>query len=141
MTPEDRFIVSSDPAVIDTEAAVDFLSHGVPWGRWRTPEQIRSQVEGAWRVAGVVERDTRQLVAFARAVSDGVMIAYLADVYVLPEYRGLGLSTRLLTELIDDGPGKKFRWMLHTDDAHGLYRRFGFREPSATYLERSGPPS
>ena len=39
--------------------------------------------------------------------------------------------------MIDDGPGAKFRWMLHTEDAHGLYRRFGFIEPSHTYLERA----
>lgn len=137
---EERFLVTSDRSKIDIEAVLEFLIQGVPWGRWRTQDQLLHQVAGAWRVVGVLDRHTGQVVAFARAVSDGVMVAYLADVYVLPEYRGLGLSTRLLSEMIDDGPGRSFRWMLHTDDAHGLYERFGFVAGPATYMERSKPP-
>jgi hypothetical protein len=38
--------------------------------------------------------------------------------------------------MVDDGPGRDFRWMLHTADAHGLYRQHGFASPDATYLER-----
>jgi hypothetical protein len=38
--------------------------------------------------------------------------------------------------MIDRGPGSDFRWTLHTSDAHGLYRKFGFAEPDETYLER-----
>jgi RimJ/RimL family protein N-acetyltransferase len=40
--------------------------------------------------------------------------------------------------MIEDGPGAGWRWMLHTSDAHGLYRQFGFAAPSYRYLER--PP-
>jgi hypothetical protein len=41
--------------------------------------------------------------------------------------------------MIDDGPGAGFRWMLHTADAHGLYRRFGFSVPDGgCFLERPG---
>jgi GNAT superfamily N-acetyltransferase len=73
---------------------------------------------------------------FARAVSDGVSIAYLADVFVLPEARGQGLGTALVTAMIEGGPGSGMRWMLHTLDAHGLYARFGFAAPGDRYLER-----
>ena len=38
--------------------------------------------------------------------------------------------------MIDDGPGADFRWMLATDDAHGLYREFGFSEPDSTIMVR-----
>jgi len=76
------------------------------------------------------------MVGFARAVSDGVALAYLADVYVEKAARGRGIGAALVHAMIEEGPGVGFRWMLHTLDAHGLYRRFGFREPDATYLER-----
>lgn len=79
------------------------------------------------------------MVGFARAASDGVSVAYLADVYVAETHRGRGLGTALLNEMIDHGPGRDFRWMLHTRDAHGLYRKFGFAEPDASYLERRSP--
>jgi len=51
---------------------------------------------------------------------------------------GICLGKALVQAMIDDGPGAGFRWMLHTADAHELYRRFGFREPDVTYLERPG---
>jgi GNAT superfamily N-acetyltransferase len=76
------------------------------------------------------------MVGFARAVSDGVALAYLADVYVEPSARGQGIGRARVEEMIERGPGARFRWMLHTADAHGLYGRFGFAPPDDTYLER-----
>jgi GNAT superfamily N-acetyltransferase len=75
-------------------------------------------------------------VGFARAVSDGVALAYLADVYVEPTVRGRGLGVALVRFMVDGGPGAAFRWSLHTRDAHDLYARFGFAPPDGTYLER-----
>ena len=74
-------------------------------------------------------------VGFCRAVSDGVALAYLADVYVLPAHRGHALGKRLVQAMVTDGPGAHFRWLLHTADAHDLYRQFGFREPDSSLLE------
>lgn len=88
----------------------------------------------AWRAVGAYSGDTGELVGFARAVSDGVNFAYLADVFVIGAYRGSGLGRRMLQFMIDDGPGRDFRWTLFTGDANGLYRQFGFEEPDATAM-------
>ena len=71
-------------------------------------------------------------------MSDGVGFAYLADVYVEPAVRGRGLGVALVRFMIDDGPGRGFRWNLHTSDAQGLYSRFGFAGPTGSCLERPG---
>ena len=71
------------------------------------------------------------MVGFARAFSDGVSGAYLADVFVLQAWRGLGVAHRLVEEMVERGPGREFRWMLHTADAHALYADFGFAPPNA----------
>ena len=65
-------------------------------------------------------------------------MTYLADVYVLPEYRGHGLGVELVREMIDNGPYANRRWMLHTADAHTLYEKFGFGPPSERVMERPG---
>jgi GNAT superfamily N-acetyltransferase len=65
-----------------------------------------------------------------------VASAYLADVYVETEHRGRGLGSAIVRWMVDEGPGRDFRWMLHTADAHGLYSRHGFAAPNDTYLER-----
>lgn len=76
------------------------------------------------------------MIGFARALSDGVAFAYLADVFVLPGHRGQGVGRALVAEMVEAGPGAEFRWLLHTADAHGLYAGFGFAPPGASLLER-----
>jgi predicted N-acetyltransferase YhbS len=49
---------------------------------------------------------------------------------------GEGLGTALVRLMIDEGPGRDFRWTLFTADAHALYARFGFTEPDATAMVR-----
>jgi GNAT superfamily N-acetyltransferase len=132
----DSYELDDDAARIDQDAAWQFLSTEAYWGRSRTRGDFSAQLASAWRVIGVYETATGRMVGFARAVSDGVALAYLADVYVLPEARGRGLGKELVRTMIDRGPGAGFRWALHTADAHGLYRQFGFAPPDDKYLER-----
>jgi N-acetyltransferase len=131
-----EFELDDDRDRVDAEAAAAFLTTQAYWGRWRGGEDIRRQIEAAWRVVGAYDR-TGAMVGFARAFGDGGA-AYLADVYVLAEHRGAGLGQALVRMMIEDGPGSGWRWMLHTSDAHGLYRQFGFAQPNGRYLER--PP-
>jgi GNAT superfamily N-acetyltransferase len=127
---------SADAERIDGQAAWEFLSQHAYWGRWRTRADFDRQLAGSWRVVGCYDADSGEMVGFARALSDGVGLAYLADVYVLPDHRGRGLGARLVEVMIEEGPGAGFRWMLHTADAHALYARFGFAEPASSVLER-----
>ena len=91
-------------------------------------------MRNASRIVGLYHNGRQ--VGFARAVSDGVALAYLADVYVLPEHRGRELGVQLVREIVENGPLANVKWMLHTHDANGLYRRFGFGTPSERVMER-----
>ena len=127
------YALDDDPARVDLDAVWAFLSTDAYWGRYRSREHVEQQVRGAWRVVGCYLG--AEQVGFCRAVSDGVALAYLADVYILPTHRGHGLGKRLVAEMVSNGPGAGFRWLLHTADAHDLYRTLGFREPDATLME------
>jgi GNAT superfamily N-acetyltransferase len=131
----DGYEIDDDPTRVDLDTVWRFLSSEAYWARWRSIADVRRQVDGAWRVVGCYD-STGSMVGFARAVSDGVAIAYLADVYVLGEHRGRGLAAGMLRLMIDDGPGRGFRWMLHTRYAHGLYAKFGFAAPDSRFMER-----
>jgi RimJ/RimL family protein N-acetyltransferase len=128
-----NYEIDDDPARIDPAAAVSFLSTEAYWGRWRGEQEIRQQIAAAWRVTGAYD-PAGAMVGFARGFSDGGS-AYLADVYVLPAHRGAGLGRAIVRMMVDEGPDQ--RWMLHTADAHGLYRSFGFVSPDGGYLERA----
>ena len=131
--------LDDDPARVDPAAAAAFLTTEAYWGRWRTEPDIARQIAAAWRVIGAYD-PAGAMVGFARAFGDGGS-AYLADVYVLPAHRGRGLGQAIVAMMIEEGPGAGFRWMLHTADAHGLYRRFGFAPPPDNYLERPQRPN
>jgi len=135
-TTAGEYELDDDPGRVDAEAAVAFLTTEAYWARWRGAEDIKRQITAAWRVVGAYDR-AGAMVGFARACGDGGS-AYLADVYVLPAHRGAGLGQAIVRMMIEDGPGAGWRWMLHTSDAHGLYRQFGFARPNGRYLER--PP-
>jgi GNAT superfamily N-acetyltransferase len=133
------FELDDDPARIDVDAVHRFLSEESYWAAGRSRETVERLVRGAERVVALYH-DGRQI-GFARTVSDGSVHAYLADVYVLPEYRGRGLGLELVRESVENGPYAGCRWLLHTADAHGLYAKVGFVAPSERVLERSAQVS
>lgn len=131
----DGFELDDDPARVDVDAVHHFLSEESYWAEGRPRDVVERLVRGSTRIVGLYDRDGRQ-VGFGRAVSDGVAFAYLADVYVLRELRGQGLGVELVREIVEHGPFSGVRWLLHTEDAHGLYERVGFGAPSRLLMER-----
>ena len=78
------------------------------WHRWRRRADVEAQIDGAWRVVGVYEAKDGRQVGFARAVSDGVHDAYLADVIIEPGSRGRGIGKLMMRTMVEDGPGSGF---------------------------------
>jgi GNAT superfamily N-acetyltransferase len=129
-----EFTISTDRSRLDVTAIHAFLStsywaHGIPL------EVVRRSIDHS--LCFGVYAEERQ-VGFARVITDQATFAYLADVYILEEYRGRGLA-RWLLECILGHPALQGlrRFTLVTRDAHALYRKLGFAEvadPSA-YME------
>ena len=134
----DGYELDDDSSRIDREAVHAYLT-GSYWAKGRSREVQDALIDGAARVVGLYHDDTQ--VGFARTISDGHTQSYLADVYVLEEHRGRGLGVELVRFSVDEGPLAATKWFLHTRDAHDLYRKFGFVEPSERALERgAGTP-
>ena len=131
----DGYVLDDDRARIDRAAVHAFLSGEAYWALGRSREAVDETIEGAARVVGLYH-EGRQ-VGFLRIVSDRHTMAYVADVYVLPEHRGRGLGVEMVRFGVDEGPLAHIgKWGLHTRDAHELYRRFGFGSPDHRYMER-----
>jgi len=130
----DGIELDDDPTRIDVDAVHDFLSNHAYWAIGRPRETVERTVREASRVVGLYAGGRQ--IGFARAFTDGVSIVYLADVYVLSELRGRGLGKELVREMVEGSPWADQKWLLHTRDAHELYRRFGFGAPSERVMER-----
>jgi len=127
-----------DPARIDAVAAHAFLVDCY-WSRGIPLSTVRRAIDHSICVAALLHG--RQI-AFARLVTDRATFAYLADVYVLPDHRGQGISKRMLQTLFDhpDVQGLR-RLLLVTRDAHRLYQQFGFQSLAspAGFMEKHNP--
>jgi GNAT superfamily N-acetyltransferase len=115
--------ISTERARMDVDAIREFLARSY-WAEKIPREVVAAAIENSL-CFGAFDR-VRQI-GFTRVVTDYATFAYVADVYVLEEYRGRGIS-KMLMAAMRAHPGLQGlrRWHLATRDAHGLYRQFGF---------------
>jgi GNAT superfamily N-acetyltransferase len=108
------YVLDDDPDRVDREAVHAFVATSY-WAMGRERAVMDDLIARAERVAGLYGPDGRQL-GFARIVSDGHTVSYLADVYVLEEARGRGLGLELVRFAVDEGGLADTKWILHTRD-------------------------
>lgn len=120
---KDEYVISTDKSKIDVEIVHAFLSHSY-WAENIPLEVVRKSIDHSLCFA--IYRK-KELIGFARVISDFATFAYLADVFILPGERGKGLS-KWLMEIIIAHPELQGlrRFTLATRDAHTLYTQFGF---------------
>ncbi|TMI98211.1 MAG: GNAT family N-acetyltransferase [Bacteroidetes bacterium] len=120
---KDRFYISTEKEKMDIDLVHSFLTRSY-WAEGISKEIVQRSIDGAL-CFGVFYQ--KKQIGFARMITDKATFAYLADVFIIEEYRGLGLS-KWLMEVIMSYPGLQGlrRMMLATRDAHELYKKFGF---------------
>ena len=134
----DTFTVTCDPAKLDLAVITEFLASSY-WAKGIPAATVAKSLEGSLCFAVL---DGERQIGFARVITDRATIAYLGDVFILPGYRGRGLSKWLMECVLShpDLQGLR-RWVLATRDAHGLYKQFGFtplKRPEV-FMERHNP--
>ena len=115
--------LTDDPARIDVAAAHAYLARSY----WSPGIPLATVERALANSLCVAARHGGEQVGLARVVTDRATFAYLADVYVLEEHRGQGLSKAMLAHLHarPDLQGLR-RWLLFTADAHALYEQLGW---------------
>lgn len=119
----DRFTISTDPARLNIDTICDFLKRAY-WANTRPRERTERAIQNSL-VFGVYEENKQ--IGVARVVSDYSIFAYLCDVFIHEDYRAHGLGKWLIQTIMDHPDLRDVRrWILVTNDAHGLYKQFGF---------------
>ncbi|MFF2015837.1 GNAT family N-acetyltransferase [Paenibacillus sp. NPDC058177] len=130
--PFKEYVISDDQERVHVPTVIDFLATSY-WANKRSPEKIKKSIQNSV-CYGVYDGD--QMIAFARLITDGATTYYLCDVFVLEDYRGQGISKKLI-EVITNAPD--LEWMsgiLATRDAHGLYSQYGFEKEDGKFMRR-----
>lgn len=131
--------ITTDKTKMDIALIHDFLSLHSHWSRGIPFETVKRSVEHSLNF-GLFHHEKQ--IGFARIITDYATIAYLGDVFILPEYRGQGLSVWLIDTVMSypELQGLR-RWILLTSDAHGLYEKTGWKRVAKPelYMEWHDP--
>jgi N-acetylglutamate synthase-like GNAT family acetyltransferase len=123
--PRDDYVISTDSERLDVDRIHSFLHDDAYWARGVPREVVERTIANSLNF-GLFHAEDGQ-VGFARVVTDFGVIAYLADVFVLPPHRGRGLGRWLVATVVAHPDLQHLRrFTLATRDAHALYASFGF---------------
>ncbi|MFF2755240.1 GNAT family N-acetyltransferase [Psychrobacillus sp. NPDC058041] len=127
----DEYYISTDKKLLDVELIHNFLGKESYWLKGVKKELVIASIENSIFCYGVYEGDpttgSPKQIGFARVVSDLVRFSWLGDVFILPEYRGRGLSKWLMSIITEHPNLKGTSFHLATRDAHSLYAQYGFK--------------
>lgn len=139
-----EFLISTDKSKLDIDTIHKYLVRSY-WSQNIPREIVARAIENSFCFGlyfGASSNSEEKQIGFARVISDFATYAYLADVFVLEEFRGQGLSKWLMQCIIEHPALQGFRrFTLATKDAHGLYAQFGFTplQSPDRYMERFDP--
>lgn len=133
------YSISTNPEDMDLATIHHFITHSY-WSAGISMETLQRAIENSL-CFGVFNDDNEQ-VGFARMITDTATFAYLADVFIVVEHRGKGLSKALMDSIISHPQLQGLRRItLATRDAHELYAQFGFKalDNPDIFMERWDP--
>jgi hypothetical protein len=135
----ENYFITTEISKLDVNVIHHFLSEESYWAQGISKSIVEKAIQHSLCFGLFYKDDDNNLkqVGFARLVTDKATFAYLADVFVLKEHRGKGLS-KWLMRIIQAHPELQNlrRWMLTTKDAHGLYAQLGWIKPPDDYIYR-----
>ncbi len=121
----DDYEISTDRDRLDVAVIHTFLHDDAYWARGVPHEVVERTIAHSLNFG--LFHDAEGQVGFARVVTDFGVIAYLADVFVLPPHQGRGLGRWLVSTVVTHPDLQHLRrFTLATRDAHSLYESFGF---------------
>ncbi len=133
------YLITTDKTKLDIIAIHDFLSNHSGWSNNISIERVETAINHSLNF-GLFHQQKQ--IGFARVISDYSTIAYLGDIYVLEEYRGKGLSKKLM-DIVMHHPNLQGlrRWILLTSTADWLYEKYGFTKlpKPEIYMELFNP--
>ncbi len=117
--------ISTNKTRLDINLIHNYLSNESYWAKGRDIDIVKRSIDNS--LCFGVFNDNGQI-GFARVVTDYAVFAWIMDVFILKDYRGNGYGKKLMSAIMTHENLQNLqRWGLGTDDAHGLYKQFGFK--------------
>lgn len=140
---DDGYQINTDKALLNVDFVHAYIGGVSYWAKGRSRAVMEAAIANSLCFGVFAPGPDRTQVGFARIVTDYAVFAYLCDLFVDPAHQGHGLG-KFLVQSIVNAPelAQVRRFMLTTNDAHELYRRYGGFElltPPENWLARINP--
>ncbi len=106
----------------------------VGWPHPPSPATHLRILQGSDCIELAVDADNSQVVGFVNAVSDGVLVAYVPLLEVLPAYQGQGIGATLVSRLLARLEHLYAVDLLCDADVQPFYARLGMRPATGMML-------
>ena len=136
---KNEYLISTDKKKLDISLIHNFLTNESGWSDGISYEKVKKSIDNSLNFGIYFEH---KLIGYARVISDFSTIAYLGDIFILKEYRGLGLSKWLMEIILEHKDLQNLRrWILLTSTAEWLYEKYGFTklQKPEIYMEKFNP--
>lgn len=124
-----KFIIKDGFKNMDFIKVTEMLSKSF-WSPGINIDEVKKGAENSALIIGAFTLNGEQI-GYARVISDKTRFAYILDVYIDENFRKRGIGQKLIgfilnhKDLID-----VYQWLLITKDAHGVYKKAGFKSLS-----------
>lgn len=136
---KDKYLISTDDNRLNVTLIHKFLAEESGWSAGIPFHNVEKSIENSLNFGLYMGEEQ---IGFARVISDFSTIAYLGDIFILKEYRGLGLSKWLMEVIMGHSDLQNLRrWILLTSTADWLYEKYGFKKlpHPEIYMEKHDP--
>ncbi|MBP2644977.1 MAG: GCN5-related N-acetyltransferase [Firmicutes bacterium] len=139
---KEDFFISTDKVMLDVALIHYFISTQTNWGEGRSREMMQTAMDNSAYCFGVYRKsiDGYQQIGFARVVSDLATFGYIADVFILDEFRGKGLGRWLIQTIVEHPALKKLKRLTLFTRIPEFYRQAEFKvtdpDGEAKFMER-----
>ncbi len=124
-TNRDNYIITTDKEKVNIVVLHRYLSEEAYWSIGIPFEIVTKAIENS--ICFSILSPSKEFVGFARMITDQATFGYLADVFVIDQFKGQGLGKWLIQTIMDFPDFSRLRnWFLYTKDAHSLYERYGW---------------
>lgn len=137
----ENYLITTDITKLDVNIIHRYLCKASYWAKGIPRHIVEKSIVNSL-CFGLLSYDEQAMpagrqIGFARLITDKATFAYLADVFVVEEYRGKGLSKWLMRTIQAHPELQNLRrWLLTTKDAHGLYEQTGWVRIPEDYIHR-----
>lgn len=127
-----EYYISTDKSRLDIEAVKQLLKQSY-WANTRPVERILKSIENS--ICYGIYKNNEQ-VGFGRVVTDFSTVFYLCDIIIDEKHRGRGLGKMLMEHIMSNKELEGLKGILATEDAHGLYEKYGFVTETRTLMQK-----